>query len=59
MGHMNKVAIDKDMLNWLNSVSWWIDLELITCGVTCKRDKYKDAMYMYVCGYISNNEEGD
>ena len=48
IGYVNKVAIDKEVLNELNFVSWWIDLELITYVSKCK-NKYMSEWNMYMC----------
>ena len=56
---MNKVAIDEDVLNWLNFIGWLIDLELITYEFMCKRGTYENAICMCVYRCIFNNKEGN
>ena len=59
MGYVNIIAIDENVLNQLNFVSWLIDLELITCKVTYQGRIYKDVIVIFICGWISINEEDD
>ena len=47
ISHVNKVAIDEDMLNWPNFVSW-VELGLITCKVICRGDTCEDAKNVHV-----------
>ena len=53
IGHVNKVAINANVLNRLNSASWLIDLELITYWVTFRQSKCKNAMYVCVDKYLT------
>ena len=40
MDHINEFAIDKNVLNWLNFVSW-VELGLIMYGIKSKKNTCK------------------
>ena len=53
IGYIIKVAIDKDVHNQLNFVSWLIDLKLIMCGVMCKKSTCEIVICICVCIYMN------
>ena len=56
MSHVNKVVIDKDMLNWLSCISW-IELVLIT-NVQGHIEKRQMKRYeRYICDKSLINKE--
>ena len=44
---MNKIAIDKNVFNWLNSMSW-VEFEFIKCKVKCKESTCKNIKNVYI-----------